>query len=49
MRSLRARILRILMGGLFFYPGVRDPEREPVPSGVADATEPTATSGVRNS
>lgn len=38
----------ILMGGLLFYPGVRDPEREPAPSGVADATEPTATSGVRD-
>jgi len=44
----------ILMGGLLFYPGVRDPEREPAPSGVAevadaaDAAEPTATSGVRD-
>jgi len=38
----------ILMGGLLFYPGVRDPEREPAPSEVADATEPMATSGVRD-
>lgn len=38
----------ILMGGLLFYPGVRDPEREAAPSGVADAAEPTANSGVRD-
>jgi hypothetical protein len=39
------------MGGLLFYPGVRDPEREPAPTAVDDAAdaadEPTATSGVR--
>jgi DHA3 family tetracycline resistance protein-like MFS transporter len=41
----------ILMGGLLFYPGVRDPEREPAPGVVVDAVdavEPTATSGVRD-
>jgi hypothetical protein len=45
----------ILMGGLLFYPGVRDPEREPAPTAVLNAAdadadvadEPTATSGVR--
>jgi hypothetical protein len=42
----------ILMGGLLFYPGVRDPEREPAPTGVPDAAdavaERTATPGVRD-